>query len=281
MRINIIGLLSVLLCIYGGTTEAQYYYRDVWTNQQISKELAILKTEGIRTISVKSFDEVGEPSTGFFCEKRMDRNYTRSEMKSKSDVTEQSVVISLYNSDGRIIKTTDSTESATSHTDYKYDDKGRLKKVTTYTKGDDDSTSIGEEHDYFYAADGTLQKMNRRKLNVDYSVVNFKVDEKGNIIEEEEIVKGQSYSKYLYYYDAKNNMTDVVHFNERVNRLLPDFMYEYDEDGKIVRLVSTQQGGSDYVIWRYSYNDKNLKSEERAISKEKKLMGYVEYQYSK
>ena len=95
------------------------------------------------------------------------------------------------------------------------------------------------------------------------------------------MVKGQSYSRYLYYYDPKNNLTDVVHFNERVNKLLPDFMYEYDDDGKILRLVSTQQGGSDYVIWRYSYNDKNLKSEERAISKEKKLMGYVEYQYNK
>ncbi len=46
---------------------AQYFYKDIWTNQQLTKEFAVLKNENKRTISVKSFEDDGEPSEAFYC----------------------------------------------------------------------------------------------------------------------------------------------------------------------------------------------------------------------
>jgi len=262
-------------------TFAQYYYRDIWTNQQVNKEFALLKSQGIRVISLKSFEADGSESEGFFAEKKIDKNYLRSEMNSKSNVTEESILVTYYNSEGKVTRTIDSTSSTSSHTDYKYDEKGRLKKVFFYSRADIDSSAIGEEHEYFYNVAGALERMTKKKMNADYSTVTFKLDEKGNVTEEEEVIKGQGNKKYYYYYDDNNRLTDVVHFNERLGKLIPDFAYQYNEQGLADWLTSTKEGTSDYVIWRYHYNENRLRDIEKLFSKDKKIIGTIEYQYIK
>jgi hypothetical protein len=273
--------LVVLCVVMSDYAFGQYYYRDIWTNQQVNKEFALLKSQGIRAINLKSFEADGSESEGFFAEKKIDRNYLRSVMNSKSNVTEESILITYYNPEGKIIRTIDSTSTTSSYTDYKYDDKGRLKKVIFYSRADIDSSSIGEEHEYFYNATGVLEKMAKKKMNADYSTVSFKSDDKGNINEEEEIIKGQGNKKYYYYYDDSNRLTDVVHFNERLGKLIPDFAYQYNEEGLADWLTTTKEGTSDYVIWRYHYNESRLRDIEKLFSKDKKIVGTIEYQYIK
>lgn len=273
--------LLVLCVLMTGNTFAQYYYRDIWTNQQVNKEFVLLKSQGIKAINLKSFEADGSESEGFFAEKKIDRNYLRSEMNSKSNVTEQSILITYYNPQGKVIRSIDSTSSTSNHTDYKYDDKGSLKKVIFYSRADDDSTAIGEEHEYFYNAAGSLERMIKKKMNTDYSVVSFKFDDKGNVTEEDEVIKDQVNKKYYYYYDDSNRMTDVVHFNERLNKLMPDFAYQYNEQGLADWLTCTKEGTSDYVIWRYHYNENKLRDIEKLFSKDKKIVGTIEYQYIK
>ena len=130
--------------------KAQYFYKDIWSNDQLIKEFAILKNEHLKTIKVKSFEDDGEPSEGFFCEKKINKNYTQSEMISKSYITGQSLLISDYNGEGRPVKTTDNTPTTTSTTKYEYDNKGKLTTVHTITKADDDSGEITETHEYSY-----------------------------------------------------------------------------------------------------------------------------------
>ena len=95
---------------------------------------------------------------------------------------------------------------------------------------------------------------------------------------EQEVFKNGISKKYFYYYDDKNNLTDVVHYNERAKRLLPDYMYEYDTTGKIKQMITTEEGGG-YFIWRYAYNDQNLRETEKCFSRERKLLGSVQYIY--
>lgn len=273
-----LAVLQVMLVLFFSCNlSAQYYYKEIWNSQQLNREFAILKNEKIRDISIKSFEGDGQPSEGFFCEKRIDKNYGRTQMLSKSNVTGQSLIISFFDPTGRIVKTIDSTENSFNQTEYTYDANGRIVAIKTFTKDDADATGIAETHRYIYNGE-KLVKMEREKNNSPYATINFTMDDKGNVIDEEEISKSGR-KKYFYYYDDKNQLTDVVHYNERAKRLLPDYMYEYDQLGQITKLISTEADGSNYFTWQYTYNDKRLRETERCSTKDRRLLGSVEYVY--
>ncbi len=259
--------------------KAQYFYKDIWNNQQLSKEFSILKNENLKTVKIHSYEDDGEPSEGFFCEKKINKNYSQSEMISKSYITGQSLLVSDYNSDGRIIKTMDETPTTNSVTDYEYGDNGNPALVRIVTTGDRENDSITETHEYSYDAKGNPVKMERRKNKVLVSTINFVTDENGRVIEENVEKTNTTDKKYFYYYNDKNQLTDVVHFNERAGRLLPDYMYEYNSAGQPAQMVSTAVGGDNYFIWRYTYNDKKLRETEKCFSKEKRMLGKIEYEY--
>lgn len=276
MRIFLI--LSFSFFIFHSVS-AQYYYKDFWNNQALTKEFTILKTEKIRTIAIKSYEDDGEPSVGFFCEKKFDRNYSRSEMISRSNISSQSLLLTNYNKKGQIISTIDSTTSDVNMSEYTYDENDRVKTITTRTRADDDHNGgLAETREYSYDTQGRLSKMTRKKNGVEYSTTSFTIDEKGNVIEEVETGKNLS-RKYFYYYDDKNRLTDVVHYNDIARRLLPDYIYEYNSTGQIKQMISTAEGANNYFIWRYTYNDKRLRETERCLTKEKRLMGSVQYIY--
>ena len=267
----------LLLLFFSFQTNAQYFYKDVWNTAQLSKEFSILKKENVKTVKITSFEGDGEPSEGFFCEKKINKNYTQSEMISRSNLTGQSLLVSDYNDAGYPVKITDDTPTTTSTTQYTYDSNGRLASVHIVTKADDDPAEITETHEYFYEGNAPV-KMLRKKNNVLISTIHFVSDANGNIIEENAEGNSQD-KKYLYYYDDNNRLTDVVHFNERAGRLLPDYMYEYNSFNQPNQMISTEEGGSNYFIWRYAYNEKNLRETEKCFSKQKRLLGTIRYEY--
>lgn len=279
-RFNLISIsfIALFFC-FSANTSAQFFYKDIWTNQQLTKEFSILKNENVRTVSIKSFEDDGEPSDEFYCERKIDRNFSKSETISRSYITSQSLLTSEYSDRGWILKTVDSTETSLAKTEYAYDNKGRITSVTSFTKANDETGGITETHQYFYNASGKLEKMLRRKNNADFSTINFTIDDKGNVADEEEIIKGKKGKKYLYYYDDKNHLTDVVHYNDRAKRLLPDYMYEYNQLGQIKQMISTEDNISNYFTWTYTYNDLRLRESEKCYSKERRLLGSIQYHY--
>ena len=268
-----------IACSISISVNGQYYYKDIWSNLQLVDEFKLLKNDNLKTIKIKSFEDDGEPSEGFFCEKKINKSYTQSQMISKSNVTGQSLLVSDYNANGQPVKTTDDTPTSTSTTEYEYNQNGQLKVIRTVTKGDDDSETITETHEYFYDEKGRPTKMLRKKSDVLIATIHFVSDSIGNIIEEN--VEGNSATdkKYYYYYDDKNRLTDVVHFNERAQRLLPNYMYEYNTLNQPKQMISTEEGGNNYFIWKYTYNDQNLRETEKCFSKARRLLGTIQYEY--
>lgn len=258
---------------------AQYYYKDILSNIQLNKEFSILKSKQVKDIKIKSFEDNDEPSEGFFCEKKMNKNYSQSEMISKSYITGQSLLVTDYNPVGRIIKTTNTTPNTTNTAKFEYDDQGNLSMVTTETTGDDDSSGITETHQYFYDRTGKPEKMLRKKNNILISTITFIKDDKGNIIEEDAAGNSND-KKYYYYYDDKNRLTDVVHFNEIAKKLLPDYMFEYDSLNQKQQMISVDESGRNYFIWRYAYNNNKLPEIQKCFSKEKRLLGTIQYEYN-
>lgn len=240
----------------------------------------ILKNENIKSVVIKSFEDDGQPSEGFFCEKRIDKSYSHAEMSSKSYISGQSLMISFYNPKGSLTKTVDSSGTSSNTSEYVYDEKGRIKMISNKSKAEDDSLgNITETREYFYNANGRIERMLRKKNDREISTVRFITDDKGNITEEQEILNSNTVRKYYYYYDDKNHLTDVVHYNERAKRLLPDYMFEYNSAGLVKSMVSTEDGTSNYFIWKYTYNDQRLRETETCLSKEKRLLGTISYKY--
>ena len=275
-RFSFVFIAVILFTSFRGN--AQYYYKDILSNLQLNKEFSILKNEQIKIIKLKSFEDNNEPSEDFFCEKKINKSYSQSEMISKSSITGQALLITDYSPEGRVIKTTNNTPTITNIVQYEYDHDGRLSMLRTLTTADGDSTGIAETHEYVYDQDGRPEKMVRKKNNVFLSTITFIKDEKGNIIEEDATGKSND-KKYYYYYDESNRLTDVVHFNERAQRLLPDYMYEYNELNLPGQIISIDETASNYLIWKYAYNDKNLPEIQKCFSKEKRLLGTIEYEY--
>ena len=269
----------LLACMFSFSVHAQYYYKDIWNSQQLMREFSLLKKDNLKTIKIKSFEDDGQPSDGFYCEKKINKNYTQSQMISKSNITGQSLLVTDYNADGRPVKLTDNTPTTISTTQYEYDNLGRLSVMRMMTKADDDSSGISETHEYFYDDKGRPVKMLQKKNNVLISTIQFVSDSTGNIIEEDIKSNNSTAKKYYYYYDDKNQLTDVVHYNERAKRLLPNYMYEYTSFNQPKQMISTEEGGSNYLIWKYTYNDQNLRETEKCFSKERRLLGTIEYEY--
>ncbi|MEP6677375.1 MAG: hypothetical protein ABJA78_19600 [Ferruginibacter sp.] len=273
------------------TVHAQYYYKDIISNKDMLSEMAVLKENKVKTISVKSFDRPDEPSVGFFCEKKLKKNYSQFETVTQSYASAPSVLTSYFNKKGLIERTVDSSEIAVNITEYGYDAADRLNSITSYvaSKDDDLSNDASEQHLYFYNEKNIPVKMIRVINHADSASIDLIADEKGNIIEEKDRKTNKS---YYYYYDAKNRLTDVVYFNSYLRRLLPIFMFEYNSAGQLSQMVTAEEGSVFYYTWKYTY-DNGLKATEKCYathqkepllrdtyrSDAKELQGIIEYEY--
>lgn len=275
LKISVFIFLAVIT--FSSSLRAQYYYKDIMSTNKENSEFSILKNDNIKYIKISSFDENDQPSKGFFCEKRINKNFSQSKLMTNSNITGESLLITDYNSNGDVIKSTTTTPHSTNTVEYNYDSTGKINLIQTHTIAEGDSNGITETHEYIYE-NGKPVKMLRKKYNSLISTITFIADEKGNIIEEDP--SGNSMDKkYFYYYDDKGRLTDVVHYNPVAQRLLPDYMFEYANGNKPDKMISVDETGRNYFIWRYAYDDKKLPEIQKCYSKEKQLLGTIQYEY--
>ena len=272
-------LLLVICIVIAGLNAvyAQYYYKDILSTHDINNEFTILKNEKVSLIKLKSFEDNDEPSEGFFCEKKISKDYTQSEMISRSYITGESLVKTSYDEKGRITRSVNTTPTTTNTTEYNYDGSGNVAHIKTITSADD-GIYITETHEYEYDSAGKPIKMLRKKNNILLTTINFLKDENGNIIEENAVTPSRD-RKYYYYYDEQNRLTDIVHYNEFAKKLLPDYIFAYDATQQPKQMITIDESGSNYFIWRYAYTGKLLPEIQKCYSKEKRLLGTIEYEY--
>jgi hypothetical protein len=268
-----------LLSIFTNHASAQYYYKDIVSNRQLIADMTIYKEHKIRTIDVHSFEADEQPSKGFFCEKKISKNYRQMETYTRSFVTNKSVLTTSFNEKGLLASSVDSSDVSVSSSNFQYNDAGNITSITSNSRSSDDdfTTALLEVHQYSYNDKGQLQKMLRIKNQKDTTEIDFVVDDKGNVTEEIEIAVYGNH--YYYYYDAQNRLTDIVRYNIVKQKALPDFIFEYNDDGQLSKMVVTQEGvNANYFTWRYLY-DGQLRIKEKCFSKEGDLMGSFEYEY--
>ncbi len=275
--IKIVGAL--LFFAISHDVSAQYYFKDIVSSKEATKDILKIKENRIRTVKIKSFEDDGLPSDGFFAERKISKDYKKSEFFTRSNVSGKSMLTTYFDDKGNLILSSDSSEIAATRTSYQYDDDGRVKKITTSLRSSDDDfvNEILEEHLYVYDDEFLPVKMIRIKNKRDSVIILFLHDENNNISIEKDTKSG---SKYYYYYDEKSRLTDIAHSNEFKPKVLSDYIFEYNTDGLLTQMTTTEEGGNDYYIWKYGYDNK-LRTSERLFSKERKLMGRIEYEYEK
>ena len=274
---SVLFMIILTAGYFAPSANAQYYFKDLLNTKKLNQEFIELKKAKVKFIKLNSFEDNDAPSEGFLAEKKINKDYSQSEMISRSYITEETLIKTDYNKEGRIIKTTTTTPTITNTTDYSYDNSGNLTEVSTSTFGDSDSSKITETHTYTYQS-GIPEKMTVSRNQLPLFTINFIKDEHGNIIEENKGGKSDE-KKYYYYYDDQNRLTDIVRYNKTAGRLLPDYMFEYETGTLPIKMTTIAEGGSNYFIWRYAYTANHLPEIEKCYSKEKRLLGTIQYEY--
>ena len=91
--------------------------------------------------------------------------------------------------------------------------------------------------------------------------------------------KGSLVENYFYYYNEQHKLTDIVRYNAKALRLLPDYLFAYDSNGTLIQLTQVPQGSSNYLVWNYVYAANGLKEKELCFNKQKQPVGRIEYSY--
>jgi len=205
-----------------------------------------------------------------------DRNLLKIATRNKTVITNEYY---RFDPKGLLINMSDTSSSVVSTTTYAYDEKDNPVLIKNTVTDADDSIYANEVHQWFYNDQGRPLRMLKISNN-DTTEVRFTLDEKGNVIEELPYIKKISGEKTYYYYDGKNRLTDIVRFNTKARRLLPDYMFEYTENNQVSQKITTlSMMDLGYLIWRYVYNDKGLKTKEASFNKDKAMTGKIEYSY--
>ena len=274
---NILG--SFFLLMSSATLHAQYYYKDLIGTREINQTIRLYLSNKVLSAEATGFDGDGVKNSDFSETHNFfaDKNLLKIATRNKTDIISE-----YYRFDGKGLLTnkSDTSSSLVSTTTYTYDEKNNPALIKNMVTDTGDSIYVNEVHQWFYNDQGKPLRMLRILNNNDTTEVRFTLDEKGNVTEELPFVKKVSGEKTYYYYDDKNRMTDIVRFNTKARRLLPDYMFEYTEKNQVSQKITTlSMMDLGYLIWRYVYDDKGLKTKEASFNKDKVMTGKIEYSY--
>ncbi len=271
--------LFVLSCFCVSNSYAQYYLNDIVNAERSEKQFALMKQLNIRKTATTSFDPDGSKTENFELFQELDKSTNRLSTYSRSNYTGTSVLTSTFNNDGRLASVIDSSSSIVNKSVYTYRTDGKLQELKMLSGDSAQYYAMTEQHVFEYNASGQPQSMLRIKNNTDSTHVVFVASENGKPGEEQWWNNNRKTETWFYYYDTQGRITDVARYNARAKRILPDYVYEYDNAGNISQQTTVQPSTGQYRIWKYTYDSRGLKIREDVLNKYKQPEGRIEYSY--
>jgi YD repeat-containing protein len=259
------------------TTFCQYYYNDITDARAIGEKMKNYIDRKVKTITATGYDARGAKTTDFneWQEINAEKKLLKISARNAQQVTRQYY---QFDDQNRLTGITDSSGDIKSTTAYNYDNNGNLILIKTSIKDSLQDFTETIEHQYQYSNGKKPEKLLRIINGKDSSEYRFTIDEKGNVVDEQLYRRGVGTDPIYYYYDEKDRLTDVVRYNKKAKKLLPTLMFEYDESDRIIqKMTILSTNNPDYLIWRYIFNDKGLKTKEALFNKQKELTGRIEY----
>lgn len=273
-------VLSAVLILLSQIVYSQYYYNDIKGARALGDRMKDYTSNKVTAITAVGFDAQGAKTSDFNEWQEINAADNLLKITTRND---QQITRQFYKFDKQfnLLSITDSSGDLKSVTVYTYDANNNITSIKTTTVDSLSEAGETDEHQWKYGASGKPEKMWRIVNGKDSSEYRFTLDEKGNIADEQLYRHGTGIEPVYYYYDENNRLTDIVRYNKRVKKLLPDIMFEYDENSRITQKITTLSTiNPDYLIWRYAYDEKGLKTKEVLFNKKKEMTGKIEYGYS-
>src|SRR5688572_14421427 len=271
-------LFSCLLlsCLSGS---AQYYYSDIIGTNETAATMKLYQLYKVNRVALNSYDADGTKSDAFYVEQSFSPATNVLRTTTRSGITLESVLTTYLNANGQVAKTVDSSAAIVNTSIYTYSNEGLLIDVQQSSIDSSNSFSQFEEHQWQYE-NGKVSRLLRIKNRKDTIIVHFKLDEAGNVSEEQSFNNGVASEPVYYYYDDQHRLTDIVRYNNKARKLLPEYMFEYSAANQVIQKITVPSNNSDYLIWRFQYDNRGLKIKEAVYNKQKQLNGKIEYSYS-
>jgi len=269
----------ISLFFIASIVHAQYYYNDILSTQQTDAQQQLLAAQKIKKVVALSKEADNSITEGFMVEQSINKDATEISTITKTSATVSSSLFSYFNN-GKITKTKSISKDIFTVTDYLYNDNGSIQSILSSTTDTFMNSFTSESHIWLYNEQQQPIKMYRIKNNTDTTFVEFVLDENKMVAVENWKRNGRYTEAYYYYYNDKKQLTDIVRYNKNADKMLPDFMYEYDANGRVKQMVQVLAAGKNYTTWRYSYLENGLKQKETCYDKQKQLIGFIEYTYT-
>ena len=272
-------LIAVLILTISIRLHAQYYYNDIVGTGNLNRTIQLYQDNKVISAEASGFDNNGIKNDdfsevhNFYPDQKLLKIYSRNKRDASTEYD-------YFNSKNLVTTVSDSAASFVSTTTYTYDDRNNPLVIENMVSDPNDSVYTDEVHQWFYNADGKPIRMLRIVNKNDSTDIHFTLDDKGDVVEELPFIHKISREKTYYYYDDQNRLTDIVRYNVKAQRLLPDYMFEYSDKDQVTQKITTLSSEDiGYIIWRYAYNDMGLKTTEANFNRNKELMGKIKYAY--
>ncbi|HTJ13051.1 MAG TPA: hypothetical protein VL547_13535 [Dinghuibacter sp.] len=272
--------IVVLLTLASYRASAQFYYKDIVSAQETSGRQQVYKDNHVRKVTVRNFNADGSEVTDFTCTQEVSAD--RVVTLSNSSSTGQSFLTSWYDGASRLVRSVDSSVSAVTTTVYTYTPAGGLSTVfsESHTNNDTVHYSNNEAHTWQYDAAGHIVGMLGLRNGSDSTFVTVKTDAQGRVTDEQTYRAGVL-EHYYYYYDDAGHLTDIVRYNLQKDRMIPDYMFEYNPSGQLDQMTIVQVLDGNYLVWRYEYEASGLRTRELCYDRTKELVGSIRYEYAR
>lgn len=277
------NIFLFFLVLFSLTIQAQYYYNDIIGTLETNRLMKTYQASKVKTVSATGYDKQGVKATDFSEFHEIKENGSALKSSSFNNLN-KTVIYSRFDTEGRVISTADSSTAIQSLTTYEYDAAGKIIKVQNVMTDPANDFNQTETHQWIYNSSGKPQKMWRiisGAGGADSLEIRFIPDDNGNTAEERTFRKGIETGYRYYYHDDKNRVTDIVRYNSKLKKLLPDIMFEYDDNDRVIQKITpTSSINLGYLIWRYIFDAKGLKTKEALFNDDKQLTGKIEYSYT-
>ena len=273
-------LSLIVLGLISFQATAQYYYNDIIGTTETNRLMKNYRANKVKMVTTVGIDQYGAKNDTYGEVQEVRENGTVLKTSTRNN-TQVSVYYNRFDAQGRLISITDSSAGLINVITYQYDTESRIKLIQNTTADAANDFNQIESHHWTYDATGNPLKMWRTINNADSLEIRFIPDENGLPGDEKTFRRGIETGAVYYYYDENKRLTDVVRYNLKLKKLLPDMMFEYDEQNRVIQKITTTPSLKvSYLIWRYIYDNKGLKTKEALFNDDKQLTGKIEYSYT-
>ncbi|RFM32782.1 RHS repeat domain-containing protein [Chitinophaga silvisoli] len=272
--------IAIFLGVCTGA-QAQFYYLDILNTKATEESQANYKKAKVVSQVVASFDAEGRKTDyDFRSERDFSDNYRQLVTVTASIATGRSIMRTYFNTKGHLTKIIDSTRSIITTTIYtydKYDSSHNIKEIYVKTEDPKNKYTVSETRRYVYDSLNRPTRMihfRGEKLE-DSTTVKFVLDSAGHVVEEQETGKGKIY----YKYNDQGLLTDIYRYYPSKQKMLPDYVFDYDAKNRIGATTTVNVQTGDYIIYRNTYNEMDLLDGQDVYGRQKVQVGVVRYKY--